>query len=322
MQYFNFNGKENIFFILAVILGSILGIASPSFGEIIANYIDYAIFLLVFLVFASTTFIFNTDILKHIRFITVSWILNFLLIPLIGFVITSIFFQNHDMLSLGLFIYFFAPCTDWFLGFTKIAGGNVAIGSALIPINMVSQLILYPSYLSLFTKQHINFSFSIIDPIFKWFILPFLFAMLGQIFFKIFFTERRFHQIRMKIDSVVSLVISLVIFFIFGSNIRNIIDYSNFLPIIVFSALLFFGITFFLSQTIAKILKVSRGDRILLTMTTAARNAPLMLSITMIAFPGKPLMYTVIIIGMLIEFLHLSLLTNFFRKNIAMENSS
>ena len=43
-------------------------------------------------------------------------------------------------------------------------------------------------------------------------------------------------------------------------------------------------------------------------MTTAARNAPLMLGLTTAAFPEQPLIYAALIIGMLVEFPHLTAL--------------
>jgi len=43
-------------------------------------------------------------------------------------------------------------------------------------------------------------------------------------------------------------------------------------------------------------------------MTIAARNAPLMLAVTMVALPDQPLIYAAIVIGMLLEFPHLTAL--------------
>jgi len=43
-------------------------------------------------------------------------------------------------------------------------------------------------------------------------------------------------------------------------------------------------------------------------MTTAARNAPLMLAITIIVIPNQPQIYATIIIGLLVVFPHLTIL--------------
>ena len=41
------------------------------------------------------------------------------------------------------------PCTDWYLIFTEIAKGNVAL-SAILPVNLILQVLLLPIYLFLF----------------------------------------------------------------------------------------------------------------------------------------------------------------------------
>ena len=43
-------------------------------------------------------------------------------------------------------------------------------------------------------------------------------------------------------------------------------------------------------------------------MSSAARNAPLMLAVTMAALPDQPLIYAALVIGMLVEFPHLTAL--------------
>jgi ACR3 family arsenite efflux pump ArsB len=52
-------------------------------------------------------------------------------------------------LWLGLIMLMVTPCTDWYLVFTNIARGNVALGTALLPLNLLLQLLLLPLYLLL-----------------------------------------------------------------------------------------------------------------------------------------------------------------------------
>ncbi len=39
------------------------------------------------------------------------------------------------------------PCTDWYLVFTGISKGNLALSMALLPVNLVLQLLFLPVYL-------------------------------------------------------------------------------------------------------------------------------------------------------------------------------
>ena len=70
----------------------------------------------------------------------------------------------------------------------------------------------------------------------------------------------------------------------------------------------FFVITAFIGEGISRLFGLRYPEHALLTMTTAARNAPLMLAVTMAALPGEPLIYAALIIGMLLEFPHLTAL--------------
>ena len=70
----------------------------------------------------------------------------------------------------------------------------------------------------------------------------------------------------------------------------------------------FFVITAFLGDGISRLFGLRYPEHALLTMTTAARNAPLMLAVTMAALPGEPLIYAALIIGMMVEFPHLTAL--------------
>ena len=49
-------------------------------------------------------------------------------------------------------------------------------------------------------------------------------------------------------------------------------------------------------------------------MTTAARNSPLILGLATIALPDQPLVYAALIIGMLVEFPHLTVLSRILQQ--------
>ena len=60
--------------------------------------------------------------------------------------------------------------------------------------------------------------------------------------------------------------------------------------------------------------QLTRPQHVLLAMTTTARNSPLMLGLATIVLPNQPMVYAVLILGMLVEFPHLTLLSNLFKR--------
>lgn len=291
--------------ILALCLGSLVGISSPEIGASLGDYIDPTILLLVFLLLFEVPIKGVFRGITHLRFISLAWLLNFIMIPTIGFAIASLFLAGDPLFYTGLVIYFMAPCTDWYLGFTRLAKGNVELGAALLPINMVSQLVLFPIYLLVFDTV-IDYKIDL-QVLFEWFVQPFLAALALRILL---------HKVIDKLlpvcEFAIPLILALLVGQIFAANIGQIMANLAIVPLLLLAIFAFFLVTYGLAEVIAKIAKLEYEEHCLLAFTTGARNAPLMLGLSTVAFPGEPLIYATITIGMLIEFPHLTALKAIF----------
>ncbi len=283
---------------LAIAIGSVIGILSPAVGQKSSEFTDPTILVLVTLLLIDIPIKGFLRGLSDIRFISIAWGINFVLIPSIGFVIASLFLSGQTLFFTGLIIYFMAPCTDWYLGFTKMAQGNVELGAVLLPINMLSQLLLFPICLYFFgTAISYDVDFSMVI---EWFVQPLLIAIILRLVF---------HRLMEPLLSVcrlsIPLVLALLVGQIFASNINVLMGHIHVVPILLLAIFVFFIITYLVSDIIARITKFEYPEHCLLSFTTGARNAPLMLGLTTVAIPDQPLIYATITIGMLIEFPHL-----------------
>ena len=239
----------------------------------------------------------------------VAWVANFIIIPSIGFIIASLFLSGQPLFFTGLLIYFMAPCTDWFLGFTRLAKGNTSLGAVLLPINMITQLLLYPFYLFVFTNINTEISTtSIGGTVFQWFIIPFIGATLLHVFLRALVSPAWFERLLTLIAQLVPIIIAILVLEIFSSNIAVILAHVTTFVTILCAVFIFFIATYLLSEGLSRYFVLAYREHALLTMTTAARNAPLMLGITAVALPDQPLLYAALIIGMLVEFPHLTVL--------------
>lgn len=312
--------STSIFILIALILGATLGI-NTNLGDILSGYVDYLILALVFVVFLDVPLQNIVTKLKQPKVIFVAWITNFLILPFLGFGITKLFLPEQSLLALGLAIYFMSPCTDWFLGFTRMAKGNTSVGSILIPINMITQLLLYPFWIEYFSQQTLVSvsSAEIASILIHWFIVPAVAALIIRLLlsnrFYVFFKENYLSNLNNWLIYTLVLVIFLV-------NVQQIGDNLNIFGRLLLSVLVFFIIGLILTEIISKTLKITREDHILYTITTSARNAPLMLALSMTALPNQPLVYVAIVTGMLIEFPYLALLVLRFKLIFARKNKS
>ena len=150
MRHLLSNSGSTFILLAAILAGSVVGHFSPTSADSLGGYVNPLVLALVSLLFFEISFEKLSSARGHLRFLSIAWITNFIVIPLIAWGIASLFLSGKPAIYVGVLIYLIAPCTDWFLGFTRLAKGNVALGSVLIPINLISQLILFPAYLALF----------------------------------------------------------------------------------------------------------------------------------------------------------------------------
>jgi len=294
---------------VAIVVGVIIGGIYPATGQSLSSGIDPLILILVSLLFFEVQFRHFRQAAGQLKFVAVAWVANFVMIPAIGYGIAWAVLRDQQFFFIGLMIYFMAPCTDWFLGFTRMAKGNTTLGAALLPINLVSQLLLYPVFLGLFAGAVAEVELSTIyETLVMWFLVPFIGAVIVHMILERVLPNRWFEALLAWAGHLVSVVIALLIFCICAANITTILEYGTVVGWILLCVFIFFILIYALSEMLSRLFKLDYPEYALLTMTTAARNAPLMLAITAVTLPEQPLIYAVLVIGMLVELPHLTIL--------------
>jgi len=293
----------------SIVAGAAIGHLWPAAGERLGGQVDATLLALVMLLFFGVRFEAVVRAWGNLRFLVLAALATYVLVPAIGYAIASVVLAAHPMLMVGLAIYFMAPCTDWFLGFTRLARGNVALGAALIPINMIGQLLLYPVYLRLFAQGSVEVEAGVIgDTLLHWFLVPLAAAVLAHYGLRRLLDGRRFGRLLHRVDRAVPWVIALLVMEIFAANVAAILEHRNAFAWVLLAVFVFFVCTYLLGEGISRLGRFAYPEHALLTMSIAARNAPLMLAVTMAAMPGEPLVYAALVIGMLVEFPHLTVL--------------
>lgn len=298
-----------IILVTSVVTGALIGYFSPPSGQTLSGMVDFSLLALVGLLFFGVRFGALIQAAGNVRFLGIALLANFVFIPLIGYGIAVLFLTAHPLFMVGLVIYFMAPCTDWFLGFTRLAHGNVALGTTLLPVNMLLQLMLYPLYLKWFMPHIVETDTSIIgSTLLQWFLIPFVVAVVLHQVLRVLLTEARFDNALLRADQIVPWLIGLLVLEIFAANIAVILEHRAVFVRVLLAVFTFFVMTFLLGEGLSRHFRLRYPEHALLTMTTAARNAPLMLAVTMVAMPGQPLIYAALVTGMLVEFPHLTAL--------------
>tara|TARA_Y100001934_G_scaffold220184_1_gene262093 strand:- start:582 stop:1568 length:987 start_codon:yes stop_codon:yes gene_type:complete len=295
---------------LAILSGLGIGTYLPAYGEKLGNLIDPIVLSLLVLLFFEVRLQPLREASRHRVFLLLAWVANFIIIPVLGWGIASLFFDGQPLLFAGLLLYLLFPCTDWFLAFSRIAKGDLALGSVLIPINLISQLLLFPFYFEFFIGSQKILGFGVFwGTLWQWFLLPFLVALVLRFILSRVLPSRRVESIARFAGSMSPWVLSSLVCCIFSCHTPQLTANPTAFPFILLAVSLFFALTWCLAELLTWRFKLSHPTHVLLAMTTTARNSPLMLSLATIVIPEQPLVYAALIIGMLVEFPHLTVLS-------------
>ncbi|MEM6820461.1 MAG: arsenic resistance protein [Verrucomicrobiota bacterium] len=317
MKQIDFGNLGSTLLLLAAIgLGAFIGGLFPATGQTLFDAVDPLILILVSLLFFEVRFRDFGKAAGHLKFVGVAWTANFVIIPTIGYGIAWLLLRQQPPFFIGLMIYFMAPCTDWFLGFTRLAKGNTALGTALLPINLISQLLLYPVFLGLFAGTLVNVeSGTIYQTLVGWFLFPLIGAVAAHFILAQVLPTEWFTVLIAWVGRLVSVVIALLVLCICAANTNTILDHSAAFGWILVGVFMFFIFTYALSEGLSRVFHFEYPEHALLTMTTAARNAPLMLAVTAAALPDQPLIYAALVIGTLVELPHLTIVKHLLRRS-------
>ncbi|KJQ54845.1 arsenic resistance protein [Microbacterium sp. SA39] len=300
-------------FLVAIATGSLLGAFAPAAATRVSAFADPLILVLVGALFFTLRLDGLSSLRRAPRTMLLALGMNFLIVPLVALVLTALL--PGEALRLGVLIYCLAPCTDWFLGFTRLAGGDTTTGAALIPVQLVLQLLLYPVWLGLFAGEHVDTVLTTAAPtLLTWFVLPAAIGLGARLVLHLTIAAIARSRIAAGVDRAIPAIIAAVIAAIFAGNVGTILaDPASFAWVLVV-VFLFFVVIYALGEGVRILFRLRPAEHALLTMTTSARNAPLMLAVTTIALPDEPLVHAAIVLGMLIEFPHLSILTLLLRR--------
>ena len=234
------------------------------------------------------------------KFALTSLAINFIWIPIFGWLLGGLFLADQPALRLGFIMLLVTPCTDWYLVFTGIARGNVALSAAILPVNLIVQVILLPFYLFVFAglTGYVDLTL-LLKSVFLVLAVPFGLSRLVRDFL----AERS--RVRLGLEKVFGqgqfTFLCLAIAAMFASQAPYLTGHLDIFFRLLIPVLIFFAANFVLVRFVARLLNFSSPNSVSLSLTTLARNSPIALAIAVTAFPTEPQVALVLVIGPLIE---------------------
>lgn len=136
-------------YLVAILAGLTIGWLSPEQTAYWELLLWPALGLLLYSTFTQVPLIHLASAFHDGRFLAALMTGNFILMPMIVGALLLLL-PNEPAIRLGVLLVLLVPCTDWFISFTHLGGGDGARAIAAAPILLIAQLILLPVYLWLF----------------------------------------------------------------------------------------------------------------------------------------------------------------------------
>lgn len=295
--------KFQSFIILGMVVFGIL-IGQIGFIQTYSGYfITPSLIIMLFLVFIQIPLREIGSSFKNIKFTSTSMIINFIWTPIIIFVLGKLFLNGHSELLIGFIMLMVTPCTDWYLIFTGIAKGNVALGSSILPLNLILQLLLLPVYILLIGGTSVNIDFmNLAQGVIYSLMIPLLLSIIARNLIIKKLGNSKFEDVLIpSACNYQGYFLNIAIISMFASQGKVLLENYRVLLILLIPILLFFIINFIVGRLVSKVIKLNYEDSVSLNLTTLARNSPIALAIAVATFPDKPLISLALIIGPLVE---------------------
>ncbi len=164
---------------------------------------------------------------------------NFIIMPAIVWLLLLLS-PADPAIRLGILLVLLVPCTDWFISFTHLGGGDSARAIAASPILLILQIVMLPLYLWLFLGEEMvsaNLTAHLLPVFFGLILLPLLLAWLSE---KAVERKPAFTGFIETLGWLPVPLLALVVFLIAASQITLVLDTGRMLPLLalIFSAYL------------------------------------------------------------------------------------
>lgn len=228
---------------------------------------------------------------------------NFLFTPFFAWFLGWLFLRDYPDLWAGVVLYKLTPCIGWYLIFTDLAEGDVPWGVALLPWNLLLQIVLFPMYMWILVGKVVPVeALTLIKSVGLFLFLPFLAGWISRLLLiRWRGQEWVYGPFKRAMGEIKLWALVLVIIGIFSSHSALGIGDLGRIALVIFVITLFFVALFLIGLAVGKVFRLGYKDTATLVFTTTARNSEAVIGVAANAFPGHPLVIFAIVLGPVVE---------------------
>ncbi len=229
-------------------------------------------------------------------------VINFVLFPLVAYLIGFIFFKEVTYIRLGLLLIGLLPTSGMTISWTVMAKGNIHEAIRMVIIGLLIGAIVTPFYIEFYLGSEVDIPIlDIFIQIMVVIFIPLLFAYITQ---KVLIKKYSYEIFHKKIKPIFPLFstlgVVLILFVAISLKAKILVSNPEILFEILIPLIIFYFIMFTVSTLAARTF-FNRNDGIALVNGTLIRNLSLSLAIILSTFPDAGIAALVIAIAYVLQ---------------------
>jgi len=212
-------------------------------------------------------------------------VINFLVVPFVGFGIGKLFFPTNEFVVLGLLLTSLLPTSGMTISWTGFAKGNISAAVKMTVVGLILGSLLTPFYLKVMMGAVVSIPLGdVFQQIFIIVFLPMVAGIITQRFLIGRYGQQKYQkELKQKFPPLSTLGVLGIVFVAMALKSNSIVSNPAVLVQYLMPLVILYGINFILSSVIAKF-TFSRNDAIAFVYGSVMRNLSIALAIALNVF--------------------------------------